>query len=178
MNHYIQYTPRLIKKILPYGEQYFKFLLQTEFGHDLSMRLRIRLLEIRDQLLPLGNHLEESATGMEILLVFLEVEGQALDLLGKEGNLILRGSRVLLVPLDFLGDSILLLVRQRHSVIQPYSRTSSADVAPKYATKKLLLIRVRETKTTFVSERVTVTHDHCQRQYHLLLIQCIMPSFF
>jgi hypothetical protein len=114
------------------------------------MRLWIRLLQIGDQLLPLGNHLEESATGMEVLLVFLEVEGQALDLFGKEGNLILRGACVLLVPLDFLGDSILLLVRQRHSVIQPYSRISSADVTPKYATKKII---------TYTSER----NENCFR---------------
>ena len=100
------------------------------------MRLRIRLLEIRNQFLSLGNHLEESAAGMEVLLVFLQMQGQALDLFGEKGDLVLRRTGVLLVPLDFLGDSILLLVRQRHSVIQPYSRTSSKDVAPKYATKK------------------------------------------
>lgn len=114
------------------------FLLEAEFGHNLRMRLWVGLLEIGNELLSFGNHLQESATGMEVLLIFLEMESQALDLLGKEGYLILRRTGILLMPLDFLGNSILLLVRQRHSVIQPYPRTSSEDAAPKYATKKII----------------------------------------
>lgn len=74
------------------------------------MRLRIRLLEIRNQFLSLGNHLEESATRVKILLILLEVKSQALDLLGKECDLILRGARVLLVALDFFGYSVFLLI--------------------------------------------------------------------
>lgn len=86
------------------------------------MRLGIGLLQVGDQLLSLGDHLQESATRVEVLLVFLQMQGEAFNLFSKEGDLIFWGPRVLLVPLDFFGDSIFLLVRQRHSVIQPYSR--------------------------------------------------------
>lgn len=75
----------------------------------------IGLLEIIHEFLSLGNHLEQSAAGMEILLVLLEVSGQLLDPFREKGDLVFRRTGILVVPLHFLGDLFLLLRVERHS---------------------------------------------------------------
>lgn len=103
------------------------------------MRFGIGLFEVGDQLLSLGDHLQESATRVEVLLVLLQMEGKPFDLLGEEGDLVFRRPRILLMPFHFLRYPILLLVRQRHSIIQPYLRIFlKRDTRVRY--KKILLI--------------------------------------
>lgn len=80
------------------------------------MSLLIRLLEISQELTAFGYHLEKPATRMKVLLVLLEVSRQLLDRLGKKGDLVLRGTRVLIVSLHRLSYLLLLLVRQRHTI--------------------------------------------------------------
>src|SRR3990167_10618912 len=98
--------------------------------------LLVRLLEIGKQLLALGYHLEESATGMEILLILLQMKGQLADLLGKERDLIGRGASILLVPLDWGSHLVFLLFGQCHSICQLDVRLNLNQAKPASARSK------------------------------------------
>ena len=54
------------------------------------------------------DHLDQTATGVVVLGVLLEMLGEALDALRENRDLHVRGARVLLVELELLADGILV----------------------------------------------------------------------
>ena len=82
--------------------------------HILILR-RLVHAEVREQFATLGDHAEETAAGRVILLVFVEVLGEQIDLLGENRDLHLRGSRVLLVGAVLLDQLFLGGALERHT---------------------------------------------------------------
>lgn len=76
--------PHLADKVREGKLREFEFLGESLGGFFVSF------LEIAHEALSLRDHFEESAAGMEIFLVLLQVIGQLLDPLGKHRNLIFR----------------------------------------------------------------------------------------
>ena len=60
---------------------------QAEAGNDLCVARVVLLLEIVEQATALADHDQQAATGMEILLVALQVFRQILDPLGEDRDL-------------------------------------------------------------------------------------------
>jgi hypothetical protein len=54
-------------------------------------------LEVVEKLAPTGDHLEKAATGGMVLHMRLQVIGELIDAVGKEGRLHIRAARVFLV---------------------------------------------------------------------------------
>jgi hypothetical protein len=65
--------------------------------------------KVIEQPSPLPDEHEESATGMVILLVGLEMLGEVVDPLGEDGHLHIRRAGILLMPLELFDDLLLFL---------------------------------------------------------------------
>lgn len=78
---------------------YFLFF-QSDFFDQLLVSFFVKLLKVVENPSPFGDDLEKAAAGMVVFFVDIKMLGQALDFLGKKGNLHLRGTRVA----RFLGE--------------------------------------------------------------------------
>ena len=72
-------------------------LLETELLDDGRILTLVVLLQVAEVRTAVSHHLQEAATGMEVLLIFLQVLRQFLDLAGKERDLDRRRPRILVV---------------------------------------------------------------------------------
>ena len=86
----------------------FRLLAQTELFDQGAIALNVGLLEVVQHLATLADQLEQAGTGVEVLLVGLEMIGEAVDAGGKKGDLNFSGAGVAFV-LGELGDNGLLL---------------------------------------------------------------------
>src|SRR5450755_2344162 len=82
-------------------------------------------LEVIQQAPPLANHHQQATTGMEILLVGLEVVGKAFDTLGKQRHLDFRRTGIALAGAVFLDQRLLALGRKRHRRVLSLYRFST-----------------------------------------------------
>jgi len=69
-------------------------LAQAQFFDKRAVALNIFLFQIVQDLAALAHQLEQAGTGVEVLLVHLEVPGQAFNARGEQRHLDFRGTRV------------------------------------------------------------------------------------
>lgn len=81
---------------------------------NLLVFLRLVHAEVVQQFAALSNHAEETAAGGVVFLVLLEVIREHTDLLGEDGDLNLRGARILIVDLGIRDQLLLGLALERH----------------------------------------------------------------
>lgn len=81
---------------------------QTQSLDKILVSVKVLALEVVQELPPLADHHEKTATGMKILLVGFQVLRQATDSVGQDRNLNFRRSRIRAVDLVFLDDFLLL----------------------------------------------------------------------
>ncbi len=74
---------------------------QAEAGNQVAITVRVLALQIIQQLAALTDQLEQTATGMVILSVRLEMFSQRADTAGKQCNLHFRGTGVVLTLFVF-----------------------------------------------------------------------------
>jgi len=77
---------------------------QTQFSQDSTITLDVLLFEVVEQAAALTNHLEQTTTGVVILLVELEVLVEVVDALGQQSDLNLGGTGVALVAFELFDD--------------------------------------------------------------------------
>src|SRR5690242_1653641 len=94
-------------------------LANPELFRDGSVALRIFLPQVLEQPSALADEHEQAAPRVVVLLVGLEVVGQAVDPLREERDLNLGRSGVALVHLELLDQALLLVRRQSHTGILP-----------------------------------------------------------
>ncbi|CCV03230.1 hypothetical protein MESS2_1030087 [Mesorhizobium metallidurans STM 2683] len=92
---------------------------QTELLDQRLIARVILALEIIKQAAALGDESEQTTAGMVILLVVLEMIGQVLDALGKDGHLDFRRPGIALGGCEFSHQFLLALGGNRHRVF-PY----------------------------------------------------------
>src|ERR1051326_4297312 len=97
-----------------FGRTAGRLAAQTEFSDQLEVAVLVLSLQVLQQLAPLVHHLEQATPRMVVLLVLLEMGGQAVDAFGQEGDLDFGRPGVTLVPLEFCRNGTLLLDTQRH----------------------------------------------------------------
>src|SRR5690349_173607 len=90
-------------------------LANPELFRDGSVALRIFLPQVLEQPSALADEHEQAAPRVVVLLVGLEVVGQAVDPLREERDLNLGRSGVALVHLELLDQALLLVRRQSHT---------------------------------------------------------------
>jgi hypothetical protein len=88
-------------------------LLQAELLRKRVVAARVFFLGLAKMRAAIGNHLEKTAAGMEILGVLLEMARQLVDALRKKRNLDFRRPGVLLVSARILDNGRLFL-RSKH----------------------------------------------------------------
>ena len=69
-------------------------LAQSQLFDESAVTLNILALEVVQQVAALADELEQATAGVEVLLVFLEVPGEAFNAGGKQGYLNFRGAGV------------------------------------------------------------------------------------
>src|SRR3954469_13205940 len=114
------------------GRDYLWWLAtQAQTRNDFQVACVVLLLEIVQQATALPNHDQQSATGMEILLVALQMFRQILDPFGEDRDLNLGGASVLLALGVFLDNFRFPLCGNRHRVL--LSKTRGSSRAPERA---------------------------------------------
>ena len=83
----------------------FALLSQAELADDRAVTLDVVLLQVVQQTSSLTDHLLETATAVEVLLVDFQVLGQVSDAVGQNSNLYLRRTCVALVS-SILRDDV------------------------------------------------------------------------
>ena len=84
-----------------------KLLPDAESCNDSSVTFNVNFLEVVEQTTTLTDHLQQTTTGMVILLVGLEVLGEVADALRQQSNLNLGGTGIALVE-SVLSDDFIL----------------------------------------------------------------------
>ncbi len=85
-----------------------QLLAQTQGVDQLAIAFNVGALEVIEQLAAAGNHHQQTAAGMEILLVGLEVLGEAVDTGRQKSNLDCGRSGVAISALVLLNDFLLI----------------------------------------------------------------------
>ena len=80
-----------------------------------AIPLDVLARQIRQQTTPLSHQLEQSAPGVEVVLVLAEVIGQPVDPLGEESDLNLRRTGIIRVGAKLRNDRLFLLGQERHT---------------------------------------------------------------
>src|SRR6185295_1558020 len=75
--------------------------------------------EVLEEAATLADQHQQAATGVVVLLVGLEVVGEAVDPLGQQRDLDLGRAGVALVDLELLDQTLLLVLGQPHTEILP-----------------------------------------------------------
>src|SRR5687768_5818641 len=104
---------------------------QAQAADDLGVARVVLLLQVIEQTTALPDHDQQAATGMEILLVALQMFRQILDPLGEDRDLDLGRSGVVVALGVFLDDFSLPLCGNRHRVL--LSRIKGSSRAPERA---------------------------------------------
>ena len=120
-------------------------LADTQLGDQGTIALDILLHEIVEQAAALTDHLVQTAAGVIVLRVLLEVLGQLSDTLGEDGDLDFRRTGVSLVGAVGFDDSG-LLVFEHHSVFPPFNNSPGTER------------RVGESSTSQVREYARTAH--------------------
>src|SRR5712664_2287404 len=94
-------------------------LSNSEFFRDDSVAFRVLLAQVFEQAPALADQHQETAAGVMVLLVSLEVVGETVDPFGEERDLHLGRAGVALVHLELLDQALLLVRGQPHAVILP-----------------------------------------------------------
>ena len=96
---------------------------QAEFLDQIAVTAEILVPEILQKPSPASDHLQEAPLGVVIFFMNLEVFRKFPYAGGKYGNLDFRGTGVGIVGLEFLDDSLfLLLLKHFFSPLDEYSR--------------------------------------------------------
>ena len=85
---------------------------QTKLCDNRTITLNIRLVEVAEQTTAMADHLQQTATGMMILLVLLEVLRQIVDTCGEDSDLYFRRTRITLVNGILLHDFLFCFLSQ------------------------------------------------------------------
>src|SRR5690349_24392394 len=94
-------------------------LANSELFRDGSVAFGVLLAQVLEQTPALADEHQETAAGVVVLLVGLEVVGETVDPLGEERDLHLGRAGVALVHLELLDQALLLVRRQPHAEILP-----------------------------------------------------------
>src|SRR5512145_1457910 len=86
----------------------------SEFLDDSAISLRVLVAQILQQAPSLADQHEQPPPRVMVLRVLLEVLREAVDALGEERDLDLRGPGITVVDAELLDQAALLLDRQRH----------------------------------------------------------------
>src|SRR5689334_25020215 len=105
---------------------------QAQLADDVLVARVVLLLQIVEQATALSDHDQQTATGMEILLVALQVFRQILDPLGEDRDLNFRGAGVVGALGVFLDDFRFPLCGNRHRV-SPFEKSKGSSRAPERA---------------------------------------------
>ena len=85
----------------------FALLSQAELANDRAVTLDVVLLQVVQKTSSLTDHLLQTATAVEVLLVDFQVLGQVSDAVGQNSNLYFGGTSVALVS-SVLRDDVVL----------------------------------------------------------------------
>src|SRR6266481_2387662 len=91
----------------------------SELFRQHSVALHVLLAQVFEEPAPLADQHEQAAAGVVVLLVRLEVVGQAVDALGQKRDLHFGGAGVALVSLELLDEALLPVDGQLHARILP-----------------------------------------------------------
>jgi len=113
-------------------------LLQPKLLHKRAVRAPVRPLEVLQVLATVGNKPQKTAARVLILAIFIQMGGNLLDSAGQNGDLDLRGARILVVPLALLY-LILLLALRKHRATISHSGASRKAQFPFYSALGVLV---------------------------------------
>lgn len=90
---------------------WFILFIKLELVGKLFPALLVLSLEVAEQAAAVAYHLQESAAGVVVLLVLLQVLGDLLDFLSQDCYLYFRGTGVVLMHLELLDEALFFLGR-------------------------------------------------------------------
>jgi len=97
-----------------------RLLLKTEFFDNGVVTFLVVALQVLQMRAAVCNHLQESAAGVLVLKVFLQMRGQFVNALRQNSDLYLRRARVLIMNSGFLYNLGLFLLSQHvRTLAQP-----------------------------------------------------------
>ena len=119
-------TKTLTASVSVFGRNILGLLAQSEPFDHVAVLVRVRALQVIEQLATLADHFQQPAARMDILGVRLEMLGETVDTLGEQGDLYLGRAGV--------GDrSLELFDYLRFLLPSIFYRTCSRKFVPYYA---------------------------------------------
>jgi hypothetical protein len=85
----------------------FSFLFaQLQAADQLAVAVDIFFSQVAEQFSALAHKLEQSVSGMKVMLVLFKMFGEILDPVGQQGDLDLRGSGIVFMLLELLNHAL------------------------------------------------------------------------
>ena len=130
-----------------------KLLTKTQLGDNGTIALDIRLLQIRQQVLSLTDHLQQAAAGVMILLMGAQMLGQVADALGQNRNLHLGRTGVALMNGILFDNRIFLFFQHENSTFSKICPRSQKRDGEAPLAKGKPLIRERGSNVLYYTTR-------------------------
>jgi hypothetical protein len=85
----------------------FSFLFaQLQAADQLAVAVDVFFSQVAEQFSALAHKLEQSVSGMKVMLVLFKMFGEILDPVGQQGDLDLRGSGIVFMLLELLNHAL------------------------------------------------------------------------